>query len=271
MHLSLLLQRERLLLPREWKCFHVNGQFLWNHFLALRVELLFAFLDVTRCVWETKQDHKQQSFRIDKNERIEFEHGCICLHWFDGKTVALVDIYAEVVDHLLQLGLGLFPSLSINLLSLRFGRFSCFLFFFNVFGVFTCHCGWSSTRANHCTGLVAAKRLARLSNFLFRFFNLARFFIGLALAFCFGLLFSLKLFFLLQKASFLVSLVFPLNFLVALFSHAFLFFVKSLLFLQQNFTFSLLYFELLFSFLLFDELSLSLQLRISFLFSLFSS
>ena len=212
--------------------------------------------------------NKVLEFRKTKGLSLNMD---VCLHWFDGETVALVDIYAEVVDHLLQLGLGLFPSLSINLLSLRFGRFSCFLFFFNVFGVFTCHCGWSSTRANHCTGLVAAKRLARLSNFLFRFFNLARFFIGLTLAFCFGFLFSLKLFFLLQKASFLVSLVFPLNFLVALFSHAFLFFVKSLLFLQQNFTFSLLYFELLFSFLLFDELSLSLQLRISFLFSLFSS
>ena len=44
------------------------------------------------------------------------------LHRFDSETVAFVNICTEVVDHVLQFGLGLLPSLSVDLLVVGFGR-----------------------------------------------------------------------------------------------------------------------------------------------------
>jgi len=103
---------------------------------------------------------------------------------------------AELFHKFLKFGLGLFPSLPIDLLSSRL-LWLRLLLLLGFLSVLTRVGGRAeSTRADHGTASIAAECLARVSNRLLSLLDLARFFFS----------FALNTLFLLQDATLILSL-----------------------------------------------------------------
>ena len=102
------------------------------------------------------------------------------LHWFDGETVALINVWTEAINQILQLRLCFLPCSSINLFSLWVSSWLFFLLLFtcrwDILSILTRSCVRVLAWALHSTCGIATESLARVMDRLFSLFNFTGFF-----------------------------------------------------------------------------------------------